>query len=177
MGAVFLTWGWPRPNYGRDNAAPPSKGLMPAICASQDFCSQFSLTPRQVTVDLYLPGNSWALINQSGSVSCGVMLLSPGTWYAQCFVCALQKSLFPPVLWKICNQIPVAFKAKFPRGSQSLCLVPRLEICCGPRTFTTVWELVIIVLSLWFTCLMALWWLMVTSSRALMPTPCLSKDC
>ena len=36
------------------------------------------------------------------------------------------ESLFPPVLWKSCNQIPMAFKAIFPGGSQSLCQVPRL---------------------------------------------------
>ena len=31
-----------------------------------------------------------------------------------------------PILWKFCNQIPLAFKVKFPGGSQSLCLIPRL---------------------------------------------------
>ena len=36
------------------------------------------------------------------------------------------ESLFSPVLWKSCNQIPMAFKAIFPGGSQSLCQVPRL---------------------------------------------------
>ena len=30
------------------------------------------------------------------------------------------------VPWKFCNQIPLAFKVKFPGGSQSLCLIPRL---------------------------------------------------
>ena len=36
------------------------------------------------------------------------------------------ESLFSPVLWKSCKQIPMAFKAIFPGGSQSLCQVPRL---------------------------------------------------
>ena len=36
------------------------------------------------------------------------------------------ESLFPPVLWKSCNQIPLAFKVRFPGDSQSLYLVPRL---------------------------------------------------
>ena len=34
------------------------------------------------------------------------------------FVCTLQESV-SPVLWKFCNQIPLAFKVKFPGGSQS----------------------------------------------------------
>ena len=36
------------------------------------------------------------------------------------------KSLFPLVLCKLCNQIPLASKVKFPGGSQSLCQIPRL---------------------------------------------------
>ena len=35
------------------------------------------------------------------------------------------KGLFP-VLWKFCNQIPLASKVKFPGGSQSLCQIPKL---------------------------------------------------
>ena len=31
-----------------------------------------------------------------------------------------------PVLWNFCNQIPLAFKVKFPGGSQFLCWIPRL---------------------------------------------------
>ena len=36
------------------------------------------------------------------------------------------ESLFLPALWKNCNQILLAFKARFPGDSQSLCLIPRL---------------------------------------------------
>ena len=60
--------------------------------------------------------DSWTLTGKSGSVSCGVT--AP-------FACALQQSV-SPVLWKFCNQIPLAFKVKFPGGSQSLCWIPRL---------------------------------------------------
>ena len=31
-----------------------------------------------------------------------------------------------PVLWNFCNQIPLAFKVKFPGSSQFLCWIPRL---------------------------------------------------
>ena len=55
------------------------------------------------------------------------LLLSSGSWYTQDFVCALQDwSLFPPVLWNSYNQTPLAFKARFPGDSQSLCRIPRL---------------------------------------------------
>ena len=55
----------------------------------------------------------------------GSLLLSPGFWYAQGFVCALQESI-SPVLCKSCNQIALASKVKFPGGSQSLCQISRL---------------------------------------------------
>ena len=53
------------------------------------------------------------------------LLLSLGSWWAQGVVYALQESL-SPVLWKFCNQIPLASNVKFPWGSQSLCWIPRL---------------------------------------------------
>ena len=56
----------------------------------------------------------------------GPLLPSPGSWWTQGFVCALQESV-PPVLWDVYNQIPLAFKIKFPGDSQSLCWIPRLE--------------------------------------------------
>ena len=55
----------------------------------------------------------------------GSLLLSPGSWCSQGFVCALQGSV-SPVLFKYCNQIPLASKVKFPGDFQSLCQIPRL---------------------------------------------------
>ena len=55
----------------------------------------------------------------------GSLLLSPGSWCTQGFVCVLQESV-SPVLWKFCNEIPLVFKVKFPGGSQSLCQISRL---------------------------------------------------
>ena len=68
---------------------------------------------------------SWTPTGKSDSVSCGVMILSLGSWCMQNFVCALQESVFP-VLWKLYNQIPLAFKVKFPGGYPSLCQIMRL---------------------------------------------------
>ena len=54
--------------------------------------------------------------------------------------------LFPPVLWKFYNQIPLAFKIRFPGVSQPCCQNPRLEAWCGVQNFTTMGEL------LWYYC-------------------------
>ena len=40
-------------------------------------------------------GDSWTLPGMSGSVSCGSLLLYPGSWCTQGFVCALQESVSP----------------------------------------------------------------------------------
>ena len=68
------------------------------------------------------PGHSQASLGQS---LVGSLPLSPGSWCSQRFVCALQESV-SPVLWKLCNQVPLAFKVKFPGVSQSLCQITRL---------------------------------------------------
>ena len=67
--------------------------------------------------------DSWTPTASLAQSLVGSLLLSPGSSCAQGFVCALQE-FASPVLWKFCNQIPVAFK--FPGGSQSLCRIHRL---------------------------------------------------
>ena len=59
------------------------------------------------------PGHSQASLDQS---LLGTLLLSPGPWCTEGFVCALQDSV-SPVLFKLCNQIPLASKVKFLRDS------------------------------------------------------------
>ena len=76
----------------------------------------------QPTPLLETPGHSWASLGQSLVWS---LLLSPGSWCSQGFVCALQKSV-SPVPCKFCNQIPLASKVEFSGSSQSLCQMPRL---------------------------------------------------
>ena len=75
----------------------------------------------QPTPPLETPGHSQASLGQS---LVGSLLLSPGSWCAQSFVCALQVSV-SPVLCKFCNQIPLPSEVNFPEGSQSLCQIPR----------------------------------------------------
>ena len=76
-------------------------------------------------------GDSRTLMGKSGSVSCGSLLLSPASWCAQGFVCALQESV-SLVLWIFCPPksntwgFPLPSKVKFPGGSQSICQIPNL---------------------------------------------------
>ena len=70
-------------------------------------------------------GDSWTLMCKSGQSLVGSLLLSSGSLCTQGSVCALPQSV-SPVLWKFCNQIPLASKVKFPRDSLSLCQIPRL---------------------------------------------------
>ena len=84
------------------------------------------------------------------------LLLSPGSWGTQGFVCALEECFPSPV--EILYQIPLAFEVKFPGGSQSLCQIPRLGNLLWALDLLQQWENVfdIIVSSLWTICSMAL---------------------
>ena len=89
------------------------------------------------------PEHSQACLGQSLIVS---LLLSPGSWCAQSFVCALQESI-SPVLCKFCNWIPLASKVKFFGGSQSLCQIPKVgKSVLGLRNFLRVREFI------WYNC-------------------------
>ena len=46
----------------------------------------------------------------------------------------------PPVLWKFCNQIPLAFKVRFPGESQSFCQVSRLGSLTWGSKPSQQWE-------------------------------------
>ena len=63
------------------------------------------------------------------SVCCGIT--APLLWvlvHAKFCLCPSSlESLFPSVLWKACNQILPALKARFSGDSQALCWVPRLR--------------------------------------------------
>ena len=81
------------------------------------------------------PGHAQTSLVQS---LVGSLLLSPGSWCAQGFVCAVQEYV-SLVLWKFCNQIPLTSKVKCPGGSQSLFRSPDVgKPVMGPRAFTTV---------------------------------------
>ena len=82
------------------------------------------------------------LAGSFGSVSCEVSALF--LWVLVhtrfCLCPPRLESLFSPVLWKSCNQIPVAFKVRFPRIPSSFVRSPAGKPDMGFRTFTTVGE-------------------------------------
>ena len=103
-----------RPNYGGGNEG--NSDLLQKVpsmhCCTQ--CPQPCSRPLRTHASLSV-GDFLTLMGKSGSVSwylVGSLLLSPGYWCAQGFVCALQDSVYP-VLYKFCNQIPLASKVKF----------------------------------------------------------------
>ena len=96
-----------RPNYGggnEDNCHLLQKCPMQALLHQ---CQR----PHRSTL-LTSTGDSWTITDKSGKSLLGSLLLSPGSWCIQGFVCALQESV-SPVLCKFCNQTPLASKVKF----------------------------------------------------------------
>ena len=82
---------------------------------------------------LEMPGHSQASLAQPLVVS---LLLSPGSWCAQGFVCALQEFV-SPVLWKFRYQISLGFQV-IPWGFSVPLPDPQVwKPVVGPRTFTT----------------------------------------
>ena len=79
--------------------------------------------------------DSWTPTGKSGL---GSLLLSPESWCAQGFVCALQEPV-SPVLCKFCNQIPRASTVKFLGGFSVPLPDPQVgKSLVSPRTFLTV---------------------------------------
>ena len=74
------------------------------------------------------PPETPTLAGRFGLVLCEVTAPFPCVLvHARFCLCFLRvESLFPPVLWKPCNQILLPFKVRFPACSQSLCWIPRL---------------------------------------------------
>ena len=123
----FLLFGL-RPNYGRCNDSNGDllqKDLCPH-CYIQ-YAPDLTAGHCRPTPLLETLGPSQASLAQS---VVGTLLLSPSSWCAQGFVCALQESVSLG-LWKFCNQIHC------PPKSNSLGVLgpsagsPGWEICCG----------------------------------------------
>ena len=85
-----------------------------------------AMTPQQVIVDPCLCWTVWDAPRQVwltllwGYCS---FLLGPGVHKFLLY----PPRVWSPILWKFCNQIPLAFKVKFPGDPQSLCWIPRLR--------------------------------------------------
>ena len=87
-------------------------------------------------------GDPPLLAGSLGSVSCGVT--APFLWVSVhsrfCLCPPRLESLFPSVLWKSYNQIPLAFKARFSGDSQPLCQIPGLERLTWGSEPSQQWE-------------------------------------
>ena len=87
-------------------------------------------------------GDPPTLAGGFGSVSCGVT--SPFLWIVVCTkscLCPLRlESLFPLVLWKSYNQIPLAFKVRFPGDAQFFCRIPSLGSLTWGSEPSQQWE-------------------------------------
>ena len=119
---------------------------MPACLGSQDCCIQCPWPRGRPLSTCVSAGDSWTLTGKLGSVSCGIT--APFSCIPMCTrLCLCPPRACFPVLWKFCNQISLAFKVKFPGGSQSLCWTPQVgKSVVGPRTFAIVQE------RLWYNC-------------------------
>ena len=89
-----------RPNYGRgdgDNGDLLQKvpACTAALSAPNPATGHCRPTPLPET-----PGHSWESLGQS---ILGLLLLFPGSWYAQSFVCAVQESVSPALckFWQL----------------------------------------------------------------------------
>ena len=86
-------------------------------------------------------GDPPTLAGGFGSVSGG---LTSFLWVLVCARFCLcpprLESVFPPVLWKSCNQIPLAFKVRFPGDRQSLYQIPRLGSLTWGSEPSQQWE-------------------------------------
>ena len=111
----FLLFGL-RLNIGRGNGNLLQKDLRPHCCIQ---CPDPAAGHCRPTPPPEIPGTHRQVWLSLLWVHCS-FVLGPG---AHMLLFVLSKSLFPQ--WKFYNQIPLASEVKFPRGSQSLCQIPR----------------------------------------------------
>ena len=95
---------------------------------SQNFCCQYPCPCSEPQLPPTSAGDPPTLVGRSASVSYRVT--APSSWvlvHTLLCVCPPRVGcLFPPVLAKSCNQIPLAFKVRFSGNSSSCCRTPRL---------------------------------------------------
>ena len=148
--AVFLTWGQTLVEVMKIMATSFKK---PHACIATLSVPSPAAGHHWPTPLLESPRHSQASLGQSLVRS---LLLSPGSWWAQGFVCALQENVYP-VRCKFCSQILLASKVKFPGVLSSFARSPGWEICLCPRAFLTVQEII------WYNfsvvCGSSAWWL------------------
>ena len=111
-----------RPNYGGGNEGD---GYLLQMVPFRHFHTQCPRPCSRPPLTHASTGDFWTLIASLGQSLVGSQLLSPRFLCTQAFICGLKKSV-SPVLWKFCNQIPMASKIRSSGGSQSFCQISRL---------------------------------------------------
>ena len=121
-----------------------------------------------------IPGHWQARLVQS---LVGSPLLSPDPG-AHKVLFVLFKSV-SPVLWKFCNQIPLAFKVKLSGGSHCFCQNPGWEICCALELLQQCENFFGTIVLQFVGCLLSgsIVELMATSSKRISVTHCASQFC
>ena len=99
----------------------------PRFWQHQDCCCQCPSHYGRPVLTQSSAGDPHTLTGKSGSVFCGVTVPFPSVLVHTGFACVLQEwSLFLLVLWSSYNQVPLAFKVRFPWDSQYLGWIPHL---------------------------------------------------
>ena len=126
--------GWPytawliislRPNYARVMVTSSKRTHANTSCLP-GLLQSVPLTPRRPLLTRVSARDSQIHTGTSASVSYGIT--APFSWVLVCTrfcLCPPRVSVYP-VLWKLCNQIPLTFKVRFPGDSQSLCWIHQL---------------------------------------------------
>ena len=110
--------------------------------AFQDCCCQWPLPCGKPLLIHASTGDPPILAGGFGWVFCEVTapFLMVLVHRRFCLYSPRLETLFPSVLWKSYNQIPLAFKVRFPGNSQSLCWIPRLGILTWGSEPLQQWE-------------------------------------
>ena len=97
-GLCSLPAGWPHYGGGNEGGGDLLQKVLCTLCCTQ--CPRPHSSHRRPMPLPETPGHSWASL---GQFLVGSLLLCPGSWCAQGFVCALQESVSPVVckFWQL----------------------------------------------------------------------------
>ena len=132
-----------RPNYGGGNEDNGASFKRPHACSDALSASNPEAGHLQPTPLPETPGHSWACL---GQFLMGPLLLSPGSWCPQGFVCGLQESISPVLckFWWFYGGVNGDFLSEgfchTPVGcTQSPCLRPLMTCTFTGDTQTLLW--------------------------------------
>ena len=180
-GCVHSSFGL-RPDYGRSDddllqkdlcqhATSPKTTLSVPLIQWQAtinpcICQRLPNTHKQIWLSL-LCGHCYFLLGPYAHKVCLFVCFSP------------TRVSVSPVLWKLCNQIPLTFKVRFPEDSQSFCWIFRLGSLLWGLELLQQWENLFGITVLQFVEYPpsgSIVWLMVISSKKTCTTSCVPQN-